>query len=366
MKKSLILLAAVAALGLQACDVQVHDSGKTTVHEPQSAPAENTRLAAPEGQGAAASAPATIAAAPASAAAETTAAAPAPADATTAAAPASAATGSTAAASAPADTMAAASAPASTDNSTASTQPVDTGTTTAQAATPSETATMGASAASAATGDGSAAPTELQRFFEDNGSRLKTGKSDAQPAAQATPAAAARRKVAYELPTMRDPGDPEGSQLLAQRALLVPVVGVAPAAIADNYEQGRGSGKHEAIDILAPRGTAVVAVDDGNVAKLFTSRKGGLTVYQFDPQGRLAYYYAHLDHYAAGLRDGMSLRRGDPVGYVGTTGDADPGTPHLHFAVFKLGPEKQWWKGAAVNPYGALRVAQPATTAALR
>jgi murein DD-endopeptidase MepM/ murein hydrolase activator NlpD len=106
-----------------------------------------------------------------------------------------------------------------------------------------------------------------------------------------------------------------------------------------------------------------VAVDDGHVAKLFTSKRGGLTVYQFDPQSRLAYYYAHLQRYAPDLREGMDVHRGDLIGYVGTTGDADPGTPHLHFAVFRLGQPPKWWQGEAVNPYPALSRAQPAQVA---
>jgi murein DD-endopeptidase MepM/ murein hydrolase activator NlpD len=125
----------------------------------------------------------------------------------------------------------------------------------------------------------------------------------------------------------------------------------------DTYEQPRSGGRHEAIDILAPRGTPVHAVDDGKLVKLFASVPGGLTVYQFDPEGRLAYYYAHLDRYADGLKEGMMLRRGDLIGYVGLTGNAGQ-TPHLHFAVFRLGPERQWWKGDPVNPYPALRRAR--------
>jgi murein DD-endopeptidase MepM/ murein hydrolase activator NlpD len=147
----------------------------------------------------------------------------------------------------------------------------------------------------------------------------------------------------------------EGAQLLAQRDLIVPVEGVAPSALRDNYDQARAGHKHDAIDIMAARGTRVLAVDDGKLVKLFTSKAGGLTVYQFDPSGRLAYYYAHLDRYADGLREGVELHRGDLVGYVGSTGDASPEAPHLHFAVFVLGPQKQWWKGEAINPYAALR-----------
>lgn len=155
----------------------------------------------------------------------------------------------------------------------------------------------------------------------------------------------------------RGPGD--GAGLLAARALAMPVEGVPPSALTDMFDESRGGRRHEAIDILAPRGAKVFAVDDGRVAKLFTSKPGGLTVYQFDPDGRLAYYYAHLDRYADGLREGMALRRGDLVGHVGTSGNAG-NTPHLHFAVFRLGPQRRWWEGDPVNPYPALRRARAA------
>lgn len=161
------------------------------------------------------------------------------------------------------------------------------------------------------------------------------------------------------LPEVRNLGDAEGAALLAQRSLQVPVAGIPPAALADNYEQDRGARKHEAIDIVAATGTPVVAVDDGRIVKLFTSKPGGLTIYHFDPGKQLAYYYAHLQRYADGVHEGMVVRRGDVIGYVGSTGNADPKVPHLHFAVFKLKPGANWWQGDAVNPYPALRRAAP-------
>jgi murein DD-endopeptidase MepM/ murein hydrolase activator NlpD len=184
----------------------------------------------------------------------------------------------------------------------------------------------------------------------------------------APPAAApaAPPPVAGALPAVRDPGDAQGAELLAQRTLVVPVVGIAPNRLADNFEQSRGARKHEAIDILAPSGTPVVAVDDGRVTKLFTSKPGGLTVYQYDSAGRLAYYYAHLQRYAEGLHEGQEVHRGDVIGYVGSTGNADPGTPHLHFAVFRLGTPAKWWQGEPVNPYPALRRAPAAEQVAAR
>ncbi len=137
--------------------------------------------------------------------------------------------------------------------------------------------------------------------------------------------------------------------------LLIPVDGVSASDLRDSFRDGREGHAHEAIDIAAARGTKVFAVDDGKLVKLFTSVPGGLTIYQFDPSGRFAYYYAHLDRYAPGVKEGMTLHRGDLIGYVGTTGNAPKNAPHLHFAVFRLGPERQWWNGDPVNPYDALR-----------
>lgn len=143
--------------------------------------------------------------------------------------------------------------------------------------------------------------------------------------------------------------------------LLIPVAGVDAAQLSDTFTQSRSAGRlHDAIDIMAPRGTPVLAVADGRVVKRFKSKPGGLTVYQFDRGEKLAYYYAHLDGYAPGVAEGTQLKRGDLVGYVGSTGNASPDAPHLHFAIFVLGPEKRWWEGTAINPYPLL-VATPAT-----
>lgn len=147
----------------------------------------------------------------------------------------------------------------------------------------------------------------------------------------------------------------DGAALLAARSIAMPVQGMRGQALQDTFNDGRAGGAHEALDIPASRGTPVRAVDDGRLVKLFTSVRGGLTIYQFDPAGQLAYYYAHLDRYAEDVSEGMLLRRGDIIGYVGTTGNAPPDAPHLHFAVFLLDSEKRWWKGKAINPYPVLR-----------
>ena len=144
-------------------------------------------------------------------------------------------------------------------------------------------------------------------------------------------------------------------------ALLLPVQGVQASALRDTFNDGRDAGQrgHEAIDIMAPRGTPVLAVDDGRIAKLFLSQPGGTTIYQFDPTGQFAYYYAHLERYADGLAEGQSVRRGAVIGYVGSSGNASPDAPHLHFALFRLGPEKQWWKGEPLNPFELLGGKKP-------
>lgn len=144
--------------------------------------------------------------------------------------------------------------------------------------------------------------------------------------------------------------------LLSAKTLAFPLPGYK-GRLLDNFDERRGSHVHEAIDIMAPRGTPVVAVDDGTIAKLFDSKAGGLTIYQFDPSGRLAYYYAHLDRYAPGLEANDAVKRGQVIGFVGSTGNAKPDAPHLHFTVFALGPKREWWKGVALNPYVPLAAA---------
>ena len=143
----------------------------------------------------------------------------------------------------------------------------------------------------------------------------------------------------------------ESARLLTAAGLTIPVEGVSRVDLRDSFNECRGMHRHEAIDIAAPLGTPVIAAGAGQVVKLFNSVPGGLTVYQFDPDEKFAYYYAHLDAYAPGLSEGAKLQRGDLLGYVGATGNAAGGMPHLHFAIFRLGPEREWWKGEALNPY---------------
>jgi murein DD-endopeptidase MepM/ murein hydrolase activator NlpD len=143
---------------------------------------------------------------------------------------------------------------------------------------------------------------------------------------------------------------------LRRRRLELPVLGASRDALRYSFDEARGSDrKHEAIDILAPMNTPVVAVEDGTIAKLFRSDAGGNTVYLFDPTTTYVYYYAHLDHYAPGLTEGKKVQRGQVLGFVGVTGNAPKDTPHLHFAIFKLTAERKWWQGAPVDPYEVLK-----------
>ena len=142
---------------------------------------------------------------------------------------------------------------------------------------------------------------------------------------------------------------------LRRRDLRIPIDGIDIERLKGMFAEARDGRAHEAVDILAPRNTPIHAVEDGAIAKLFSSNAGGRTIYQFDPAQRFCYYYAHLERYADGLRDGQHVSRGEVIGYVGTSGNAPANTPHLHFAVFELGPDRSWWKGRPIDPYVVLR-----------
>ena len=145
---------------------------------------------------------------------------------------------------------------------------------------------------------------------------------------------------------------------LRSRQLIVPVAGVSRSAVPDNFREPRGSRQHNALDIHAPRGTPVLSIDDGRIVKLHTSAGGGLTVYATDPGERFIYYYAHLDRYGAGLAEGMRVRQGDTIGFVGTTGNAPPSTPHLHFAIARADASLRWWAGTPIDPRPFLTAAE--------
>lgn len=142
---------------------------------------------------------------------------------------------------------------------------------------------------------------------------------------------------------------------LLTRKLAAPIEGLQAKDLSDTFSDVRGGGRHEASDIMEPTGTPVHALGQGNIVKLFNSKKGGLTIYQFDDAQKYCFYYAHLDKYAEGIREGMLVRPGQVIAYVGSTGDASAVGPHLHFAISLLDPDKKYWKGTPLDPYPVLQ-----------
>lgn len=190
----------------------------------------------------------------------------------------------------------------------------------------------------------------LQRERAPAGTAQNLGRPAAASAA-AAPAAASTGSL--DDPPLA-PAAPGG----APADLLLPVQGIASSQLRDTFTDARSEGRvHDAIDIMASAGTPVLAVADGHIEKLFDSERGGLTVYQFEPSGRWCYYYAHLQRYADGLAEKQTIKRGEVIGYVGSTGNASADAPHLHFEIHVLGPQKQWWKGESINPYPLLKKA---------
>jgi murein DD-endopeptidase MepM/ murein hydrolase activator NlpD len=140
------------------------------------------------------------------------------------------------------------------------------------------------------------------------------------------------------------------------RRLVLPVAGIHSDQLTDSFDEPRdGSRRHHAIDILAPRGTPVLAADDGHVLRVSWNSAGGNTVYATDAESRVVYYYAHLDHYHEPLSPGMPLTKGDTIGFVGTTGNAPKDIPHLHFQIMRMPHDGKYWNGEAINPFSILR-----------
>ena len=190
----------------------------------------------------------------------------------------------------------------------------------------------------------------------DAGEPVAVARPAAQPAvaavAAAPPAAASTPHADAPVPTTVPPSSASD----APTGLLLPVQGIQASQLRDTFTDARSEGRvHDAIDIMADAGTPVLASADGTVEKLFDSERGGLTIYQFEPSGRWCYYYAHLQRYADGLAEKQVIKRGEVIGYVGSTGNASADAPHLHFEVHVLGPEKQWWKGESINPFPLLQ-----------
>ncbi|MEO6387814.1 MAG: M23 family metallopeptidase [Croceibacterium sp.] len=190
------------------------------------------------------------------------------------------------------------------------------------------------------------------------GSGLSLGTLPTAGAAPGSPAAAGIPTAAPAAhPVAIDP--PAASQ---SGSLVIPVAGVTEAQLTDTFTDARGGGArlHEALDIMAPAGTSIVAAAPGTVEKLFLSDAGGNTIYVRSQDRSTIYYYAHLRDYAPGLVEGQQVTQGQALGTVGSTGDASPDAPHLHFAIMRTTPEAKWWDPAsAINPYPLLRVRTP-------
>ena len=198
------------------------------------------------------------------------------------------------------------------------------------------------------------APSALERWtagIDDAGEGVVRGRSADRTSPTGTSGAVSVPAPSPD-PVLEAP--PAGE--LEDRDLVVPVEGVGPEQLTRSFDDSRsGSRQHEAIDILAPRNTPVRAVEGGTIARLFVSKAGGITVYQFDPTERFCYYYAHLERYADGLQEGQKVAKGQVIGYVGVSGNAPKDTPHLHFAIFRLTADKHWWEGTPIDPYEVLR-----------
>ncbi|MXP43783.1 M23 family metallopeptidase [Allopontixanthobacter sediminis] len=199
----------------------------------------------------------------------------------------------------------------------------------------------------------------LMEMSDSAGQRNSTRPADAAPSPATVPEAILAR------PT----GEPtEGSSLLDQGGivrpgagrnndLMVPVLNVRPSDLTDSFTDARGdtTNLHEAIDIMAPEGTTVVAAAPGTIEKMFTSKAGGKTLYVRSADRLTIHYYAHLSEYAQGLREGQRIRRGQRLGGVGSSGNASEEAPHLHFAILRTTADAEWWEPAnAINPYTLL------------
>ena len=198
-----------------------------------------------------------------------------------------------------------------------------------------------------------AAPADVPVDVSTLNSQPPTPEVEVLPSLKETPPA-----VAPPPPTVR-PTDVapvisiDSVEDLRRRHLTLPVEGLHREDLRDTFHEMRGGGTrpHEALDVLVARNTPVLAVEDGSIAKLFLSDAGGITIYQFDPSERYVYYYAHLERYAAGLKVGDQVKRGQEIGYVGTTGNAPKDTPHLHFQVMLYRGRGQYWGGDPINPH---------------
>ena len=153
-------------------------------------------------------------------------------------------------------------------------------------------------------------------------------------------------------PPMANVSSEETVNYILARGMMIPVAGVAVNQLRDSFDEGRDASRvHRSLDIMAPRGTPVLSADGGRLLRISASALGGNSIYATDPLGRVVYYYAHLDAYQPGLAQGATVARGDTLGFVGTTGNAQKDAPHLHFQIMRMPSDGKYWDGDAINPY---------------
>lgn len=192
-------------------------------------------------------------------------------------------------------------------------------------------------------------------------SAMPSSKTNSVPASESRPALA----TAAMTPSARMAA---AFERLRQKDLMIPVAGVSAARIENSFTAGRDGGErqHNAVDILAPRNTPVVAADDGVILRMSNNQLGGITIYAADRDHEFVYYYAHLDHYRDGVTPGQKIRKGDTLGFVGTTGNAPKDVPHLHFQIMLWPADGKYWNGEPVNPYPVLHSVTSSGGARLR
>ena len=172
---------------------------------------------------------------------------------------------------------------------------------------------------------------------------------------EAPPKVARSGNIVSVRPGQAPPVEIAQQVVVGPAGLALPVVGIRASQLTDTFDDARSQGRrHDAIDIMAPEGSPVIAAADGTIEKLFNSVRGGITVYERSPDGKWEYYYAHLSAYAPGLHEGQQVKRGQVIARVGHTGDASAAGPHLHFAINTMGGGERWWQGTPINPYPLL------------
>jgi murein DD-endopeptidase MepM/ murein hydrolase activator NlpD len=194
------------------------------------------------------------------------------------------------------------------------------------------------------------------RIVTVSGSQTPVGSPTIYSVQSQTNSADVQSPPAIASPASNNNSNAPGVSSVPSGRLIIPVAGVRPEQLRDTFSEARSEGRvHDAIDIPAPRGTPVIAAADGEIVKLFQSERGGTTIYQLSTDGKLVYYYAHLERYAEGLAEGHFAKQGETIAYVGDTGNAGAGNYHLHFSIAEISNPKDFWHGVNINPYPLLR-----------